>query len=325
MAVPSDIANLELWLAPSSLSGAQGDPIGTWNDTSGNARHATQSISAERPTLNLSQIGARAGARFDGTPGAGVNGASLNLPDFLTGFTAGEGFVIIKVDNDPGVVPNSGLWTFGNSGQDVHYPYSDGVIYDGFGSNVRKTTVNPTPTLSSQYRLYNVTSKSGGWTNRLDGTQLFTTATNTVGWTTAPKVGLGGPGLFLQGTITELWIYSRELTTGERDSMLAYFNSQFPVFSTAALSASSGLSATGTVVKPATASMTARSTLSVSSGVTVTAAAGLSASSGITATLAPVLSASASMGARSSIAASLTPVFAASTAAVRTWNGTAWV
>lgn len=217
---PADESDLELWLSGAALTGGEGDPIATWTGSS-HGRNGSQSDASRRPTVALNQIGTNPAARFFGTDGSDFQW--LDLPNFLTGFTEAEIFIVIKVDNDPGMVPASGLWQFGNSGEDVHFPYADGVIYDGFGTTARKTTVNPTPSLSSAFHTYNVTTKAGGWTSRLDGTQLYTTATNTVGWTTAPKLGrMGGATLWLNGYIGEVFMFSRELTSGGRADMFAY-------------------------------------------------------------------------------------------------------
>lgn len=219
---PSDITDLGLWLHDAGLTGGEGASVTTWADSSGNGRDATFA-GTTAPVRNLNQRGTLSAVRFAGSASAG----GLNLPNFLTGFAAGEIFIVVKVDNDPGVVPETGLWAFGSDTADVHYPYSDGTIYDSFGSTARKTTVNPTPSLSSAYRVYNVTSKAGEWTSRIDGTQVYTTATNTVGWTTAPVIGrMAGSALYTKGWIAEVVLFSRELTTTERAAMLAYFAGQ---------------------------------------------------------------------------------------------------
>ena len=46
---PPVTANLQLFLSASSLTAADGDPIETWPDLSGNNRNATQGVLANRP------------------------------------------------------------------------------------------------------------------------------------------------------------------------------------------------------------------------------------------------------------------------------------
>lgn len=213
---PSDIANLELWLKGSGLSGGEGDSVSTWADSSGHGRNAIEPSPGAGPVLNLNQIGTRPAVHFNGS-------TYLTLPDFLTGFTAGEIFIRVKLDNDPPLsLGESGFWNLGASTDYILVPYIDGKIYDSFGSTVRKDNISHSLSMSSTYRLYNVTSKAGGWTNRMDGVELFTTATNTVGWNASPTLGLQVGKAGMTGRVAEVFIFSRELTSTERTDMTTY-------------------------------------------------------------------------------------------------------
>lgn len=221
---PTDVTNCELWLAADNIVGLNdGDAVTTWSDASGNARDATQATAAKKPIYKTAIVNGEPIVRFDGSDDV------LALPNFLTGFTAGEMFVVVKIDVDPPAASGqTGCWNFG-SGARSHYPFTDGTIYDHFGTDTRKTTVDPTPALTS-FRLYNAISASGEWTSNLNGTQLFTTATNTVGWSTAPLVGQsseGGGDFYLDGDIAELALYSRKVTTTERDDLESYFSTKY--------------------------------------------------------------------------------------------------
>jgi hypothetical protein len=137
----------------------------------------------------------------------------------------------VRADNDPGSGDGtSGLWTFNPDGvsQATHYPYSDGNIYESFGTTARKTVGNPTPSLAA-WRLYNISSASGAYTVRLDGTQIFTTGTNTVGFPTAPQLGRSWTTTFttyFPGDYAELIVCS-VLSGGDRTSMNAYIASEY--------------------------------------------------------------------------------------------------
>ena len=219
---PEQVSGLELWLKADGITGlANADPIATWPDSSGNSRDATQATSGMRPTYRTNVVNGKPIVRFDGSDDY------FALPNFLTGFTAGEIFCVLKIDADPpatGGATGIGIW---GSGIQSHLPWTDGIIYDSFGSTARKTTVDPTPALTS-WRLYNVTSKSGEWTSRLDGVQLYTTATNTVGWSSAPILGYSQAALYyLDGDLAELLLFSRELTSGERANVQSYVASKY--------------------------------------------------------------------------------------------------
>src|SRR5262247_3533304 len=97
-------SGLEMWLKADAITGlVDNDPISTWADSSVNGRNATQSGTA-RPTYKVNIINGLPVARFDGADDF------FTLPNFLTAFSAGEIFLVIKLDNDPPSVGSGGLW-----------------------------------------------------------------------------------------------------------------------------------------------------------------------------------------------------------------------
>ncbi len=213
-------ANLQLWLKADAITGLNdGDRVTTWIDSSGNSRDATQSVAADKPTYKINIINGKPVVRF-----AAANTEFMNLPNFLTGFGAGEIFLVVKLNNDPPVTGSGGIWDFGSDAASSHYCFDDGFIYDEFATTARKGTVNPTPSLAA-WRLYNVSSQANEWTSRLDGTQIFTTATNTVGWSTTPKIG--GETFFCDGDIAELILYSTVLSTADRTAVKTYIAAKY--------------------------------------------------------------------------------------------------
>jgi hypothetical protein len=73
---PSDISGLSLWLHPSSgfwqdsarttPASSDGDPVGAWDDASGNADHATQATAGARFSLQTAELNGLAVVRLDG-------------------------------------------------------------------------------------------------------------------------------------------------------------------------------------------------------------------------------------------------------------------
>jgi hypothetical protein len=214
----TDVTGCQLLLEASRESASDNDLITTWNDASGNARHGTNGGGGARPTYKTNIINGRAVMRFNGST------TLFALPNFLTGFTAGELFAVLKIDTDPpGAGGQTGAWGFGNAGFPMHYPWTDGTIYDDFGSSTRHTTVNPTPSLSSDFRIYNTASEAGAWTSKLDGVTLFSTGTNTVNWRTNPYVGTSdNTGTYwLDGDLALLVLYNSALSSGNRADVMA--------------------------------------------------------------------------------------------------------
>lgn len=229
---PTDIAGCELWLAADNIVGyVNGDPLSSWDDESGQGNDFVDPIvGLYPPTYQTNELNGLPVVRFDSS-GVGNSPQGLRGPlFFMTGKTAGEVFVVIKINNDPPVsTARSGLWAIG-SGSTTHYPYdADGVVYDSWGTSSRKTTVNPTPSLASQFRIYNVSSASGDWTSRLDGSQIYNTATNTVGWASdvgATYLGSSG-GASLDGDVAEIIIYDSVLSSGDRTDVESYLNTKY--------------------------------------------------------------------------------------------------
>lgn len=64
---PTDIAGLKLWLAADRISGlADGDPVGTWSDLSGQGNHATQATGSKKPTYKTGVQNGKPVVRGDG-------------------------------------------------------------------------------------------------------------------------------------------------------------------------------------------------------------------------------------------------------------------
>jgi hypothetical protein len=208
---PAGVAGLKVWLKADAIVGlADTDPVSTWSDSSGQGNDGTASLTV-RPLYRTGIVNGKPVVRFDG-----VNDV-LNLPNSFSAFTAGTAFVVVKIVTDPPTAEiRTGLWRFGAGITSHHYPYTDGTIYDAFGSTVRKTTGNPTPALTN-WHVYEVVSKTNEWTSRINGTQHFTTATNTVGWTTTPQLGgQSSVNLYCQGDIAEFLLYDNDIGSTAR-------------------------------------------------------------------------------------------------------------
>lgn len=229
MAVPSDIASLQQWFKADAITGlSDGDPVATWEDSSTNNRDATQSTAGNRPLYKTGIVNSLPVVRFDGSNDYLI---TSGVAGFLSGLSAAEVFLVVKVNADPAAADGSaGLWAMTGSADNTAFPYTDGNVYDGFGSSVRKSTGNPTLSLASTFRLYNVVSISGEWTSYVDGTQHFTTGTNTVSFGAGDgylgtSVALGS--IVLAGDIAEFFLFNAKLSTADRQAMNAYIATKY--------------------------------------------------------------------------------------------------
>ena len=211
--IPS--TNLYIDYNPQGQAYANNDPIGTLVDTVA-ARNGTAS-GAQRPVFKTNQINTSLPAiSFDGT---NQYFDCVNL----SALSAGTVHIVVKLDTDPPIDAHSGLWGMGSDVTGTHFPFSDGNIYDSFGTTVRKTVGNPGPTLT-QWRIYSVWSDSNDWAAYLDGASLFTTATNTVGFFSGAFI-LGAhanaASYKLQGYIARFLFYNAKQSTQDFTDTIA--------------------------------------------------------------------------------------------------------
>lgn len=195
-----------------AFCGAGNGFITTWYDQSGNNNNATQTTASLQPQIvssgNIVTISSIYTIDF-ATSINQLNG--LDVPSLST-LTQGESFMVVRVKNDPPIGANSGFINFGTSGSNIHFPWESGNIFDDFGCNTRRDTGNPATTLA-QWNLYGVLTKTNNWTSRLNGTQLFTTGTNTVSFSSTPKLGSKIAAGGMNNYITEFILYPSDQAT----------------------------------------------------------------------------------------------------------------
>lgn len=192
-----------------------------WTDSSGNARTATLQNGTPKWRSGASGVGP------NGKACVSFNGSSNFLvPNFFSAYTEGEIFVYMKNASDPTTgSPASPIGSWGTSGSTDHTPFTDGIIYDGWGSTVRKTTINPVAN-TALWTLYNVRSKSGLWINALNGERLWGTLTNTVGFSTAGLIGKSVSNYFL-GDVAEIQFYDHVLSNTDRSTVVSGFATDY--------------------------------------------------------------------------------------------------
>ncbi len=170
------------------------EPIKRWVNRGSLGGFFTQATLGNRPTLqfvNGKYVVRTLGQTMtsSGIDMSAVTGATLS---FLTKKNTG-------INNDEG-----GYAYFG-TGTNTLTNYSDTNLYDTFGSTARKTVLSPGPNWE-QWSRYIVTTKANEWTARFNGSEIFTTATNTVGWQATITLFSGNVASFNADT-RELIVY----------------------------------------------------------------------------------------------------------------------
>jgi hypothetical protein len=191
-----DESSLLTFAGPNSLS------VVKWYDQNNNTRDAIQFTNGSQPFIvesgSINKINSKPTIRFTGTSALPVRIA------FSAAASAGTKIQVIRTYADPTSAFTGNVLNYvGNAGGLFgHYPYSDGNIYDEFATTSRKTVGNPTPSLAN-FHIYEAVSDANLFKSFINNSEIFTTATNTVGWySTAPIVGEG-----YSGSISEVIVY----------------------------------------------------------------------------------------------------------------------
>ena len=205
-----------------------GGTVQQWNDSHTGARHFAQATAGNRPTWVTNAINTTLPAlRFDPTVVDTPATAQYLLGPSASALTAGEIFIVVKkAGADPGDGTKASLWDFEANGNSNVYPYSDGHIYDGWGSGSRYDSGDPTPSVNT-WRLYNVVSTSSEWTSFIDGTQQFTTSPGNVAFG-IPNLGRDtNTGKGFGGDVAELIMYSAKCSAPDKVQTKAYIAAKY--------------------------------------------------------------------------------------------------
>lgn len=203
-----DIGFSGIFLNTSALTtfcGANSGFISIWYDQSGNNKNAIQATAASQPRI----VNAGSVYRLNNTPSIyfSISGGGLNLSSYFTG-NAGTLFRVQKNDQDPpsSIVgaPLNDVGTFVSIFDTAYYPFTDGNIYEKFASNARKNLGNLTYDLTTS-NIFTVLSDNGIYDARYNGTQIYNTLINTVGYATDQFASIGKSYL---GLISEIVVYT---------------------------------------------------------------------------------------------------------------------
>jgi len=193
---------------------------------------------AARTGANWTGVGASGKPLYDenginGNPCIQIEDAKTqymeSATEFMVGKTEGEIFLVVQAANDPAANQNdSGLWGWNTADFSVHFPFTNGQLYENFGRANRVATGNPTDPLDSPVIPYNVISKSGEWTVNINGTQHYTTGTNTVSFATASanhRVGRAHSATDnFFGRISQVLVYDTVMSAGDRAEMQTWLD-----------------------------------------------------------------------------------------------------
>lgn len=144
--------------------------------------------------------------------------------------TAMQAVIVGKRGSDPasGAPDLGGLWKHGAADL-INVPFTDGNVFDGFGSTLRKDalSVNPSDSFASWF-VYEARSSSTEWSNVLNGTPLASTGANTVSTSAAIRLAAGQygtPAVLGNVRIAEFILFGDGvLSEWESENLRAYIN-----------------------------------------------------------------------------------------------------
>jgi hypothetical protein len=216
---PADLGSkLVMWQKADTLAGAGGSSLASWADASGNSRNLT--AAAAQPTVKAAGLNGLKTVQF-----VAASSQYFDAPAaMLSALSAGAAFVVFKINTDPpGTTAVSGapLDDWGSDSSGDHGPWVDGHWYSTFGTSARKD-VSPV-TASTAFRILGLRSAASDWRMDIDGTNVFTTGTNTVGWGADPQVAFSTNGTgYMDGEIAEIVFCNDFLTTTEKEKVEGY-------------------------------------------------------------------------------------------------------
>jgi hypothetical protein len=101
---PLSFPDCQLWLDASQIAGlADGDPVVSWNDLSGNAYHAAQATASKQPTYKTSIVNSLSVVRFTEAVAPQyleLSGAALGLFRNIAGFTVAGVYANITLNHE---------------------------------------------------------------------------------------------------------------------------------------------------------------------------------------------------------------------------------
>jgi len=204
---PADLgADLWAWWKFDAMSEANGVAVATVTDSSGNSRTLT---TANSPTAKTNAQNSLKALDFAG----GVKYATFASASALT---SGSFFAVNKgVSGDTG-----GICDMGSDTQNNHYTFG-GTVYSDFLSNSRKTAGAVAVNIWHQVMLWSAPSD---WGHAMDGTDKFTTGSNTVAGraTTSYFASDAVSTWFHGGEFGEVIILQNKPTTLNRQKLEGY-------------------------------------------------------------------------------------------------------
>jgi len=225
---PTALPGLQLWLDASKLDGlADTDPVSSWTDMSGNAKHAVQALGARQPLYRTGILNGRPGILYDGSNDC------LQTPEITLGhFTF---FCVFKLTGSAGIVYEGasaaavGHYLYGTTGNTIRAWSAAGTsgkdLSVGWAvDNVARLTSHVSAGTHASHVLY-INGAAQTLSDSVTGDPGAATQADGL------NVGArdDGASLASAGYIFELVVYDRALTDVERVQVENYLGRKYGI------------------------------------------------------------------------------------------------
>lgn len=228
---PSSLPNLALWLKADAITGlTDGQSVATWNDSSGNGRNVTQATGVYQPTYKTNIINGKPVVRFDGSNDHLLQPVITGDPTALSLFVAAkraasaggqvlwghrsESTRLIQLTTND---DTTAVWQLRGSGNALQQLLITGTLTNW---NIYTATFDK-PNNNHVFRL------NGG--SQQTNTYAFGSETMTSTLETIGASNTGGYGFYFNGDIAEIIVYSRALSTTERQQVEQYLAQKYAI------------------------------------------------------------------------------------------------
>ena len=241
--IPARVGGLKLWLdaaspqslytdsARTTLVAANNDPVGAWSDISGNGYHATQATSSKRPLYKTSGLNGTPCLQFDGTDD------SMSTPSIdMSSTQVCTVFIVANIANNSAYFLEFSPSTNSNAGAFLLYTFADyAITFINGNVGTAEHRVYNTGTLStahafrSEIDFSKVSSEPTTYRDGTTETGVRPTDGNNSGNLGNYSLYIGGrnnASNFLNGTISDILLYNRALTAGEKSTIQAYLKAK---------------------------------------------------------------------------------------------------
>lgn len=230
---PAKLAGLSLWLSADRITGlADGDPVSSWSDLSGNSNHATQSTTAAKPLYKVNIANGRPGVLFDG-----VDDYLSLAAGAYTAMLAGDKTVFVAA-KWAATGADKRLVSVSNAGASTRFAltHTTGPVYQHFyttGAAQANVTASAGAIPSTSVpQIVEAVQSGTSFIGRTNGTTIAADPAN-AGGEVAASGALGsnaaGSGGFANVYILDVIAYNRALSATEASAVRRYLGVRYGV------------------------------------------------------------------------------------------------